>query len=122
MEYNKAEFKQRRREIRNNPTKPEKSHLSLIRKRQIKNVKFRRQFGIDVYVVDFYSPEIKLAIEVDGDTHFKDEEVKKDKRRQDQLEKDGIRFIRFTNNEVIEAPDWVIDKIRETVVSLQNSL
>jgi len=122
LEYNKIELKLRRRELRNNPTKAEKSLWSLIRKRQIKNVKFRRQFGIDVYVVDFYSPEIKLAIEVDGDTHFKDEEMKRDKRRQDQLEKDGIRFIRFTNNEVIEAPDWVIDKIRETVVSLQNSL
>lgn len=60
-------------------------------------------------------------MEVDGDTHFKDEEIKKDKIRQSEIEKGGVRFLRFTNDEVIDATDMVIGKIRETIVELDNS-
>ena len=119
MEYNKNELKSRRRELRNNPSKAEKILWGLIRKRQINNVKFRRQFGIDRYVVDFYCAELKLIIEVDGDTHFGDKDVKHDRERQNNLEKYGIKFLRFTNDAVIDAPDIVINNIRDAVTSLQ---
>lgn len=118
MEYNRKELKTRRQELRRNQTKAELKLWEYIRNRQIEGIKFRRQFSIDNFVVDFYSPELKFAIEADGDTHFKDEEVLKDVRRQKHLEKYGIRFLRFTNIEILEAPDFVINKIRENIKKL----
>jgi very-short-patch-repair endonuclease len=91
-----------------------------LRRRQICGVKFRRQFGIDMYVVDFYAPEIKLVIEADGDTHFELRDIEKDKRRQKYLEDYGIAFLRFTNDEIFDAPEYVIDLIRKKVETILN--
>lgn len=72
MDYNKKELKSRRQELRGNQTKAEQKLWEHLRNRQMEGIKFRRQFSIDNSVVDFYSPALKFAIEVDGDTHFKD--------------------------------------------------
>lgn len=121
MQYNNSELRLRRRELRNNPTKAEIILWGLLRKRQINNVKFRRQFSIDNYIVDFYSPELMLAIEVDGDTHFEESDVKKDLMRQNYLEKYGITFLRFTNDDIFDSPDAVIEIIRDKVLFLSHS-
>jgi very-short-patch-repair endonuclease len=115
MDYNKIELKGRRKKLRNNPTKAEIALWRLIRNRQINNIKFRRQFSIDNYVVDFYAPELKLTIEADGITHFEERNIRKDKKRQGYLEKYGITFLRFKNNDIIESPDYVVDVIRNKV-------
>lgn len=62
-----------------------------------------RQKPILTYIVDFYCPTLKLAIEIDGASH----ELKeiKDERRQKELEKVGVRFIRFTGSDVKKDPD-----------------
>lgn len=65
--------------------------------------------------MDFYSPELKIALEIDGDTHFKDNEIKYDSKRQTLLENYGIKFLRFTNTDVLKSTDYVIDKLREFV-------
>lgn len=89
-----------------------------IRRRQIHNTKFRRQFSIDKYVLDFFSPDLKLAIEVDGATHITDEQLEKDRVRQTSLENIGIVFLRFSNAAVYEALDYVIDEIRKQVKAM----
>ena len=71
-----------------------------IRRKQIHNTRFRRQFSIERFIVDFYSPKIELAIEIDGLTHLTDEEKEYDAWRQNKLEEYGVKFLRFTNEEV----------------------
>ena len=67
--------------------------------------RFRRQYGIGPYVLDFYCLGLKLAIEVDGDSHFEAGEY--DRERQRYIESLGIRVLRFTNREVFERLDDV---------------
>lgn len=68
---------------------------------QILNERFLRQFSIDYYVLDFYCPRLHLAIEIDGDSHFINQETMDyDKERQSIIANLGIVFLRFTNKEV----------------------
>jgi very-short-patch-repair endonuclease len=64
--FNRTDEKDKRRKLRNNMTNAEKLLWERIRRRQIRNKRFLRQFSVGKYVIDFYCPEIKLAIEVDG--------------------------------------------------------
>lgn len=61
-----------------------------------------RQKPLLDYIVDFYCPQLKLIIEVDGDTHFEDRAIKYDKERVERLEKFGLKVVRFNNFEVID--------------------
>ena len=67
----------------------------------------------------FYSPEIKLAIEVDGLTHISPEEKAYDKFRQEEIEKNGIQFIRFSNNDVYGNISNVVERIKEKLIELK---
>lgn len=69
-------MKERRQSLRNQATVTEVRLWDRIRKKQILGVRFRRQFSIGNYIVDFYSPKIKLAIEIDGKSH--DTETKRE--------------------------------------------
>ena len=113
--FNRTEEKEKRRILRNNMTSAERLLWERLRKRQVKNKRFLRQFSVLKYVLDFYCPEIKLAIEVDGDTHRSDEEIDYDLNRQTEIENFGIRFLRITNEEIFGNIHNVILKI-ETVI------
>ena len=76
------------------------------------NCKFRRQYGVGKFVIDFYCPAIKLAIEVDGDSHAQVGIKEYDKERQEYIESAGITFLRFTNKEVIKETEAVLEKIQ----------
>ncbi|MFH1233915.1 MAG: endonuclease domain-containing protein [Patescibacteria group bacterium] len=75
--------------------------------------KFKRQFGIEKYIVDFYCPRKKLVIEIDGATHSTNSEILNDRIRQKYLEYLGLKIIRFTNNDIRENMDGVLSKIVE---------
>lgn len=75
--------------------------------------KFRRQFGIGKYIVDFYCPRKKLVIEVDGATHSTNREMLNDRIRQKYLEHLGLTVIRFNNNDIKENMNGVLSKINE---------
>ena len=77
-------------------------------------MKFRRQCGINNYVVDFYCPELKLAIEIDGDVHAYDSGIVYDKQRQKEIEALGIKVLRYTNNDVIQNTEGVLYDIVQT--------
>jgi very-short-patch-repair endonuclease len=109
--FNRTEEKEKRRKLRSNMTNAEKLLWERIRNRQIRNKRFLRQYGVVKYIIDFYCPEIKLAIEVDGETHCSDEEIEYDKNRQTEIENFGIRFLRIKNEEVFGKIDKVILKI-----------
>jgi very-short-patch-repair endonuclease len=68
--YNRTSEKNKRQLLRNNMTQAETKLWSQLKEKQIEGCKFRRQYSVAQFVIDFYSPEMKLAIEVDGDSHF----------------------------------------------------
>ncbi|MFA4875610.1 MAG: endonuclease domain-containing protein [bacterium] len=71
-----------KRHLRSEMTEPERCLWYRIRSKQLNSLKFRRQHGIGPYIVDFYCPERALVIEIDGDTHFTDEQQKLDSIRE----------------------------------------
>jgi very-short-patch-repair endonuclease len=78
-------------------------------------LKFKRQYSIGAYIVDFYSPQLKLAIEIDGGSHFIEGAEIRDQKRQTMIESAGITFLRFTNRDIYERIEGVIEKILEKV-------
>ena len=78
--------------------------------------KFRRQHGVGPYVLDFYCPEHKLAIEIEGSVH--DDVIRRDydAERQAYLESHGIRVLYFENRALLELSDYVVGVIRSAVL------
>ncbi|MGF1675801.1 MAG: endonuclease domain-containing protein [Rivularia sp. (in: cyanobacteria)] len=118
--YNKSSEIEKRRKLRQDITKAEKIIWQKIRNNQIENYKFRRQYSVDKFVIDFYSPILKLAIEIDGESHFKEGTAEYDRERQSYIESLGIKFIRFTNNDVYENLDGVLESIALKVRELRS--
>ncbi len=87
--------------------------------RQVEDCKFRRQYSVGAFVIDFYSVEIKLAIEIDGDSHFRDGADVYDLERQSLIEAARIQFLRFTNTQVYEELDAVIELISQMICDLR---
>ena len=92
---------------------PEKRIWARLRAKQLNGCKFRRQYSIGKFIVDFYCPEAKLALEIDGDSHFDDEQRQYDIARQRYIEAKGIHFLRFTNKDITENIDGVLVHIAE---------
>ena len=80
--------------------------------------KFRRQYSIDKYVLDFFCPEIKLAIELDGATHHDPKQKEYDNKRQKYLEAYGIKFIRIPDEDLFANPNIVFEKIEKAIKDL----
>ncbi|MEE8434370.1 MAG: endonuclease domain-containing protein, partial [bacterium] len=81
--------------------------------KKLHGIKFRRQHPLDRFIVDFFAPENRLIIEIDGPIHNNSRE--EDLARQSHLEQMGYRFIRFTNDEVIQNIVKVLGEISESV-------
>ncbi|MHB1685757.1 MAG: endonuclease domain-containing protein [Ignavibacteriaceae bacterium] len=111
--YNKKSEQKKRRQLRNNPTYTEKILWLSLRKRQVEGTRFLRQYSINKFVIDFYAPEIKLAIEVDGCSHIGKE--KYDLDRQMYIEAFNIKVIRFTDEQVGGNADRVVEEIKRIV-------
>ena len=88
--------------LRKNMTDAEKILWQRMKDKRIFKVKFRRQHPVDIFVLDFYCHELKLAIEVDGEIHLNDEVIEHDEARTFELEKFGIQILRFTNSQIFE--------------------
>ena len=84
------------------------SHL---RNRNFAGYKFRRQHPIDPYILDFYSPSLKLAIELDGSGHAYSLREKRDQRRDEFLARQGIAVVRFWNHQIRKELDSVLQAI-----------
>mgnify|MGYP001577182727 FL=1 len=113
--YNKSEVAGRRKELRNRMTPAEKKLWGYLRGNRFKNFKFRRQHSIGNYIVDFYCPELRLVIEIDGDSHFGDEAVKYDQHRENFIKFFRINCLRFTNQEVAKDIEGVLRKLEKFI-------
>ena len=114
--HNNKNQKLRRKNLRNNMTKAEIILWSRLKGKQLK-YKFRRQHGIGKYIVDFYCPELKLIIEVDGDIHGFYDQIKKDKERQDFLESLGFIVYRYTNIDIMNNLNGVLEDLISKIES-----
>ncbi len=76
-------------------------------------VYFRRQTPVGEYIVDFICWKSKLIVEVDGGHHYTDKGLRRDRRRDEFLNSQGFRVLRFSNIDVLRNPDGVIEKILE---------
>ena len=86
-----------------------------LRRRQLLGVQFYRQKPVGNYVVDFYAPKAKLVIEVDGSQHLDAGHAQKDARRDEYLASQGLKVLRFTNLQVLQERDAVLEFIFETL-------
>jgi very-short-patch-repair endonuclease len=118
--FNKKEHKLRRRSLRKNMPNAEVILWSKIKNRQMHGERFLRQYGVDEYILDFYCPRLKLAIEIDGDSHYIPGAEEKDQARQRHIESFGIRFLRYTNVGIFENIDNVCQNIYEAIDKLAN--
>ena len=94
-------------------TEAEKLLWSKIRRRQLKGFQFYRQKIIGDYIVDFYCPMADLVIEVDGGQHYIAKGQHNDQMRDDYIEKLGLKVVRFSNIDVLNNIDGVIQKVQE---------
>jgi len=109
------EFLERVRELRKNATNAEKLLWQLLRNRQVGEAKFRRQHPFGKFILDFYCHEAKLALELDGSGHAEPKQAQYDMARTQALESEGIRVLRFWNNDVFENTIGVLETIFEAV-------
>lgn len=116
--YNKKTEQEKRRLLRNNMTYCEKILWIHLRKRQL-GYRFLRQYSVDKYVIDFYYPKFKLAIESDGTVHDDPDQKKYDAERQKNLEEFGITFIRIVNEELLGNPNKAFEKIESVIKSIR---
>ena len=107
----KPEMTERARRLRYNPTDVERKLWQRLRRDQLNGLNFRRQHPVGPYVLDFYCPAIRLAIELDGGQHTFDRQRRHDERRTRWLEASGIRLIRFWNNDVTGNLSGVLESI-----------
>ena len=163
--YNRTSEKEKRRQLRNKMTPAEIILWSRLKNRQVNRYKFRRQYSVGSYVVDFYCPELKLVVEVyqfyfcmckgdgyarflflsfinrrktdqvskngkapflritrDGDIHALDETKENDELRQDYIESLGIVVKRYTNNDIRDTLDSVLDDLYNVINTRERDL
>ena len=117
IHYNRASEKNLRRQLRNNMTAAEKIIWKHLRKKQL-GVRFLRQYSVDQFVIDFYCPKLKLALEIDGKIHNLPENKNRDVERQIFLESFGINFLRIKNEELFEDENKILEKVEQRIIEL----
>lgn len=114
--YDKATL-EKAKNLRKSTTDTEKILWFCLRNRRLNNLKFNRQVPIGNYIADFVCKEQKLIIELDGSGHLKKEQIKHDLKRQQFLESEGYKIVRFFNTDIFNNLDNVLESIYLTVNS-----
>ena len=108
---NKPELKNYRKQLRNHSTSAEATLWTYLQKSQLGNRKFRRQHSLGNFIADFYCPSEKLVIEFDGEGHFWQPGIERDRVKENYLRSIGITVVRFENKLVFEDIQWVLQQI-----------
>lgn len=101
-----------RTKLRKNLTPAEATLWRALKGSQLDGRKFRRQHSVDNYILDFYCPEERLAVELDGQVHRNDQAEARDLERKKVLERHGIKVIRFENFLIFDEMEYVLYRIR----------
>jgi very-short-patch-repair endonuclease len=116
---NKSNLKVRRQTLRSTPTQAEYVLWQELRKEKL-GYKFRRQFSINNFIVDFYCQDLKLIIEADGPIHEKQKPY--DTFREEYLKNLGYLVLRFKNDEILFAREKVMQIIQKRCEALSKNL
>jgi very-short-patch-repair endonuclease len=119
---NDPTLEQRRRELRRNQTDAERALWAKVRNKQFFGIKFFRQYSIGPFIVDFYCPKVKLAVELDGGQHSQSDNRESDAARSKYLKTQGIDVMRFWDNEVLLDIESVLSKLALKVTPLYSPL
>jgi len=84
--------------------------------------KFKRQYSVDHYVIDFYCPELKLAVEIDGASHNEPTRRENDISRQEYLESFDIKFVRIKDEELFGNPNKAFNKIEDAIKLIRKKI
>jgi very-short-patch-repair endonuclease len=101
----------RRRRMRHEPTDAEAALWKLLRARSLAGFKFRRQYPAGPFILDFFCPAQRLAIELDGGQHYESRTQAYDERRTQLLTGQRIRILRFPNDVIFREPESVVAAI-----------
>ncbi|NET17144.1 MAG: endonuclease domain-containing protein [Okeania sp. SIO1H6] len=113
------EIEQAARKLRNNLTPAEARLWSALRNKQLEGLRFRCQHPVGNFILDFYCPSCKLAVEVDGEIHASQTEY--DNARTSKLAEYGCKVLRFKNEQVINDLPKVLAEIRQFALSSPSS-
>ena len=100
-----------KRQLRSAMTPAEQVLWTKLRSKQCDSFKFRRQHAIGPFIVDFFCPEQLLIVEIDGDVHAEETQRTKDLQREKYLRSLGLQVIRYTNHEVLDNLDGVLEHL-----------
>ncbi|OQY41910.1 MAG: hypothetical protein B6227_03795 [Fusobacteriia bacterium 4572_74] len=112
--FNKNSTKDKKNILKKNMTLEEELLWKNIRKDQL-GVRFRRQYGIGKYIVDFYCPKLRLVIEIDGEQHYNQKGLEYDHVKEKYMKELGIKTLRFSNAEVRDNIESVVEKIKKEI-------
>ncbi|MEK7682216.1 MAG: endonuclease domain-containing protein, partial [Chloroflexota bacterium] len=115
-----ARLKPLARQMRREPTPAEELLWRRLRGRKLQGLKFRRQHPLERFILDFYCPDVRLAVEVDGPVHQYSRE--EDNLRAEFLASQGIRILRFSNEVVLDSTDKVIQTIADAATAQVSGL
>mgnify|MGYP003349887288 CR=1 FL=1 len=113
--HNASELTDARRELRRNATRAEAVLWACLRKSQLDGKKFRRQHSIGPYIVDFYCPECRVVVELDGEAHANPLAQERDAKRSEFLTRLGVTILRFDNDQVFKNRERVVEAIRASL-------
>ncbi|MBU0660965.1 endonuclease domain-containing protein [Patescibacteria group bacterium] len=111
---NQSSTRERRKLLRKQATKSEQILWQELRGKQL-GIKFRRQYNIDYYIVDFYCHELRLILEIDGNIHGENKQRLKDIERQTYLEEQGYTIVRYRNEQILNELDIVLEQLWQIV-------
>ncbi|OGH93816.1 MAG: hypothetical protein A2538_03005 [Candidatus Magasanikbacteria bacterium RIFOXYD2_FULL_41_14] len=119
--FNKKEQIPIRKRLRNNITKSEMILWKYLKGSQMNGWKFRRQQGIGNYIVDFYCPDLKIVVEVDGLTHSEEVVFEKDEVRQEYLENLGLKVVRYNSQDIFYKINDVLEGLYNICLELSKA-
>ncbi len=109
--YTRKDIQETRSVLRKRMTAPELVFWTAVRDQKLQGYKFRRQYSVGRYIVDFYCTKARIGIEIDGDSHFTDDQKKYDDVRGEYISALGIKILRYTNDEIMKNLNGVLEDI-----------
>ncbi|WP_153640457.1 endonuclease domain-containing protein [Prolixibacter sp. NT017] len=113
---------ERAKRLRENMTEAELKLWECLKEKKLLNLRFRPQHPIDIFIADFYCHPLKLIIEIDGGIHLSETNKAYDIGREAELERWGLKVVRFTNQEVLNSLDQVLMNLEKICIDRQKEL
>ena len=113
--FNRKGLKSYRSSLRNRSISAEAALWNILKSRNLDGKKFRRQYSIDNYIVDFCCPSDKLVIELDAAPHGEYQKIYEDENRDNYIESLGFTIIRFENRVVFQDPEFLNNEKRKII-------